>query len=49
VVLLNAAAALVVGDAAPDLATGLSLARASIDQGHAIDRLERLITVSRIA
>lgn len=47
VVLLNAAAALVAGDAAPDIATGLELARASLDEGHAQDRLQRLITVSR--
>ncbi|NJN66903.1 MAG: anthranilate phosphoribosyltransferase [Chloroflexaceae bacterium] len=46
VVLLNAAAALVAGDVAPDLAHGLDLARASIAQGHALERLERLIAIS---
>lgn len=46
IVLLNAAAALVAGDAAPDLATGLALARASLDEGKAQARLERLVAVS---
>ena len=47
VVLLNAAAALLVGDRATTLADGLAQARASLDEGQALDRLERLITVSR--
>lgn len=46
VVLLNAAAALVAGNAAPDLSAGLSMARASLDAGHALDRLQRLVTAS---
>jgi anthranilate phosphoribosyltransferase len=46
VVLLNAAAALVAGDAAPDMPTAVALARASLDEGHAHERLERLIEVS---
>ncbi len=46
VVLLNAAAALVAGDVAPSLKAGLEMARASIDQGKAMERLERLIAVS---
>ncbi len=46
VVLLNAAAALVAGDAAPDMAAGLALARSSIDHGHARTCMERLVTVS---
>ncbi len=49
VVLLNAAAALVAGDRAADLREGLTLARASIDEGHAAQRLERLIVVSNAA
>ncbi len=47
VVLLNAAAALVAGEAAPDMEAGLAMARSSIDHGHALDRMQRLITVSR--
>jgi anthranilate phosphoribosyltransferase len=47
IVLLNAAAALLAGDAVVDLPSGLALARSSIDHGHAMDRLERLVTVSR--
>jgi anthranilate phosphoribosyltransferase len=46
VVLLNAAAALVAGDKAADLAAGLVLARASIDEGRAMARLDSLIAVS---
>ncbi|MBX0330636.1 anthranilate phosphoribosyltransferase [Oscillochloris sp. ZM17-4] len=46
VVLLNAAAALVAGDLAPDLAAGLAMARASIDEGRARARLERMVAVS---
>lgn len=46
VVLLNAAAALVAGDAAPDMLTGLDMARASLDAGRALERLERLVTAS---
>jgi anthranilate phosphoribosyltransferase len=49
VVLLNAAAALVAGDLAPDLADGLTMARASIAEGHALQRLERLVAVSNAA
>lgn len=47
VVLLNAAAALLAADAAPDMYAALALAVSSIDHGHAYDRLERLISVSR--
>lgn len=46
VVLLNAAAALIAGDKATSLKEGIALARASIDEGHALERLERLIAVS---
>jgi anthranilate phosphoribosyltransferase len=49
VVLLNAAAALVAADKAHDMATGLALARSSLEHGHAMERLERLITVSHEA
>jgi anthranilate phosphoribosyltransferase len=46
IVVLNAAAALWVADAAPDLAAGLALARESIDTGAARERLERLVRAS---
>ena len=49
VVLLNAAAALVAGDRAADLSAGLGLARTSIDDGHALERLIRLVAVSNAA
>jgi anthranilate phosphoribosyltransferase len=49
VVLLNAAAALVAGDAATTLADGIALARASIDDGRAAARLERFAQVSQAA
>ena len=47
VVLLNAAAALVVGDAAPDLATGFEAAAAAIDSGRAAATLEKFVAVSQ--
>lgn len=46
VVLLNAAAALVAGNKAADIREGLELARESLEQGHALHRLELLIQVS---
>ncbi len=46
VVLLNAAAALVAGDKAEDMGAGLALARASLDEGRALERLGRLVAVS---
>lgn len=46
VVALNAAAALVVAEAARDLAEGLSLARRSIDSGAAAARLDALVRAS---
>jgi len=49
IVILNAAAGLVVGDKAPDLAAGLELARTSIDSGAASDVLDRLVAASRQA
>lgn len=47
VVLFNAAAAMVAGDLAPDLATGVAMARHSIDSGRALERLNQMIAVSR--
>ena len=45
-VLLNAAAALVVAEKAADLLAGVRLAAASIDDGEARTRLDRLVAVS---
>jgi anthranilate phosphoribosyltransferase len=44
---LNAAAALVVADRAPDLKTGLVLASEALDSGHAQGVLDRLVRVSQ--
>jgi anthranilate phosphoribosyltransferase len=49
IVALNAAAGLVVGGAAVDLAEGLVLATRSIDDGHALGTLQHLVTVSNDA
>jgi anthranilate phosphoribosyltransferase len=49
IVLMNAGAALVVGDKAASLAEGVALAAASIDSGAARRALERLITASNAA
>jgi anthranilate phosphoribosyltransferase len=49
VVLLNAAAALVVADATPDLAAGVDAASAAIDSGRAAETLERFVAVSQAA
>ena len=46
-VLLNAAAALVVAEAATDLKTGVAMARDSIDSGAARDRLARVAAASQ--
>ena len=46
VVLLNAAAAMVVGGRAEDIPAGLEVARTSIDSGQARQALERLVAVS---
>jgi anthranilate phosphoribosyltransferase len=48
-VLANAAAALVAGDAARDLRAGVALAARSIDDGAALDKLERLRAMTREA
>ncbi len=49
VVLLNAAAALVVADAAPDFPSGIEAAAAAIDSGQAAATLEQFIAVSQAA
>lgn len=46
-VLLNAAAALVVADAAPDLKTGVEMARASIDSGAAREKITQLARITQ--
>ncbi|MCX7559505.1 anthranilate phosphoribosyltransferase [Sulfitobacter sp. F26204] len=46
-VLLNAAAALMVADAASDLKTGVEMARTSIDSGAARDKITRVAAVSQ--
>ncbi|MGE0698388.1 MAG: anthranilate phosphoribosyltransferase [Hyphomicrobiaceae bacterium] len=46
IVLLNAAAALVVGGKAPDLAAGVGIAADAIDSGAARRALERLVAIS---
>ena len=46
IVVLNAAAGLVVADAAPDLSTGIDMAMQSIDSGAAARVLDRLVTIS---
>ena len=45
-VLMNAAAALVVAGRAASLVEGVALAAASIDEGRAHDRLDRLIAIT---
>ena len=47
VVLLNAAAGLVAGDVVENLASGVELARKTIDSGLALQKLEELIQVSQ--
>ncbi len=46
IVLMNAAAALIVADAAPDLATGAKKAAAAIDSGHARQVLDHLVQLT---
>ncbi len=43
IVLVNAAAGLVVAGLAPDLTAGMALARAAIDSGRAIERLDQFL------
>ncbi|NOR31884.1 MAG: anthranilate phosphoribosyltransferase [Sulfitobacter sp.] len=45
-VLLNAAAALVVADAAPDLKAGVEMARTSIDSGAARDKITQVASIT---
>ncbi len=45
--ILNAAAALMVAGRVPDLASGLTLARESIDSGRAVGVLDALVATSR--
>jgi anthranilate phosphoribosyltransferase len=47
IVVLNAAAALVVGGMAGDLGAGVQLAAAAVDDGRAAAALERLVACSR--
>jgi anthranilate phosphoribosyltransferase len=47
VVLLNAAAALLASDRAPTMHEALALARSSLEEGRALQALERLISVSQ--
>ena len=47
VVVLNAAAALVAGDAAQDLASGAALAAEAIDSGRALAKLREFVELSR--
>ncbi|MEN9935167.1 MAG: hypothetical protein RLZZ387_1746 [Chloroflexota bacterium] len=47
IVLLNAAAALVAADRAGDMREGLALARASLDEGRAQERLGRMVAASQ--
>ncbi|WP_298835466.1 anthranilate phosphoribosyltransferase [uncultured Roseobacter sp.] len=46
-VLLNAAAALVVADAAPDLKTGVGMARTSVDSGAASDCIKAVARITQ--
>jgi len=47
IVLLNAAAALLAGDRVATLQQGVGLARESLDNGHALARMEHLITLTQ--
>jgi anthranilate phosphoribosyltransferase len=49
IVCLNAAAGLLVGGLAPDLAAGLDAARTAIDSGAAVAALHRMVEVSHEA
>jgi anthranilate phosphoribosyltransferase len=49
ITLLNAAAALVVADAAPSLVEGVELAVASVDEGRAAAALDRLVAASNLS
>ena len=47
IVVLNAAAALVVADAVPDLRAGVGIARDAVDSGVALDKLHQLARLSQ--
>ena len=47
IVVLNAAAALVAGNRAPDLKQGTQLAQEAIDNGRALEKLDRLVKLSQ--
>jgi len=47
VVLLNAAAALVVGDKTPSIQSGIELAQQSIDSGQALARLNQMVSLTQ--
>ncbi len=47
IVVLNAAAALVVADAVPDLRAGVGIARDAVDSGAALDKLHQLARLSQ--
>jgi anthranilate phosphoribosyltransferase len=47
IVILNAAAALVASNKAPDFMAGIHMAKEAIDSGRALDRLEALIKLSQ--
>ena len=49
IVALNAAAALVAGDKAADLQSGVALAKAHMDDGSALKQVDALITASQQA
>lgn len=49
IVLLNAGAALLVGDKVDDLKSGVEMAALSIDQGHALAALEKLVAITNEA
>lgn len=48
VVLLNAAAALVVANAAPNLSTGVGIARKAVESGASLDKLHQLARTSQL-
>jgi anthranilate phosphoribosyltransferase len=48
IVLLNSAAALVVGQLAPDMNAGIEMAKGSIDSGKAYKKLEELIKFTNL-
>ena len=47
IVLLNAAAALVIGGVAKDLAAGIAMATDAVDSGAASKALHKLVTISQ--